>query len=477
MMTSTNPFQWFADVSAANSVMHGFIAPVIESMSVIASLVCIFFLVNAGIQYITSSGKPERLEHAKGIIRNALIGLILVLGAGVLTAILAHAYASSGTVMQQKLPTLTAIPPQHVSNGIVDILVKAITGLLNNIIQSIATPFLKALTFFTSSTPLLAANSSVFNLWLVVVGITDSLFVLAVALLGFHVMSASSFGFEEIEFKHLLPKLGLVFLLINTSLFAIDGMVALSNILIKAVQAGGPGQSVWDVLTGVAKDSGGLGVAALLIMIAFLIFAVILLIYYVGRLVTLYIGAVMAPLVLLLWIVPGFRDFAESAAKTYLTTIFILFVHVVILLLAASLFQGLTTGVAQSAPDTLMALVLGLATVIALLKTQGVMMQFSYASLGPRSARKLGGQFINGVSSINRTRSVVTHKTANVTRGNVGSARSTSFLHLPAKHPQGGHTTLSPRSLSPPNIPKPRTGTTTIAPPVAAAKPKVMEKP
>jgi hypothetical protein len=285
-----------------------------------------------------------------------------------------------------------------VSNGLVNVLIKAITGVLNNIIQSIATPFLAALTFFTSSTPLMAQNSSVFDLWGAIVGITDAMFVLIVALLGFHVMSAATFGLDEIEFKHLLPRIGAIFLLINTSIFAIDGVIELSNVMIKAITNGLGTTSVWTVLTGVVQQSGGLGVAALLIMVAFLIFSVMLLVYYVFRIVTLYVGAILSPLVLLLWLVPGFRDFSESAAKAYITTVFVLFVHVVILLLAASLFAGLIVGSPTQTPDTLMALVVGLATVIALLKTQGLMMQLSYVSIGPRTARKLGGQFVNGVS-------------------------------------------------------------------------------
>jgi hypothetical protein len=45
-----------------------------------------------------------------------------------------------------------------------------------------------------------------------------------------------------------------------------------------------------------------------------------------------------------------------------------------------------------------MAMVTGIATILMLLKAQGVMMQFSYVSMGTRNMRKLGGQFINGVS-------------------------------------------------------------------------------
>jgi hypothetical protein len=159
----------------------------------------------------------------------------------------------------------------------------------------------------------------------------------------------------------------------------------------------GGASSVWETLTAVFKEAGGQSVAALLIMLVFLIFSVILLIYYVGRIVTLFIGAVLSPLVILTWLVPGFRDFSETAMKTYLTTIFILFVHVVILTLAGSLFTGLSSTSGNDAPDALMAMVVGLATVIALLKTQGLLMQFSYVSLGARSTRQLGTQFMNGV--------------------------------------------------------------------------------
>ena len=386
-----------ADTSMSGNLMHAYVAPIVQGMAIFASLVCVFFLITGGYHYMTSNGRPDNLEHAKKIIKNALIGLVIVLAASVLTAILSQAYNHGAAPLSNPLPSLNAIKPNPVSNGLVEILIKAITGLLNNIVQSIAAPFLKALAYFTSGTPLIAANSSVFNLWLAVVGMTDALFVLVVALLGFHVMSYATLGLDEIEIKHLLPQIALIFLLINSSVFLIDGFIGLSNAMIHALEAGFSPTSVWDVLTKVTQQAGGFGVAALLIMVAFLIFAIVLLIYYVTRIVTLYIGAVLAPLVLLVWLIPGFRDFAESAGKTYLATIFVLFVHVTILELAASLFLGLSDG-ANHAPDPLMAMVVGIATLFALLKTQSFMMQLSYVSTGPRTARKLGGQFMTGVS-------------------------------------------------------------------------------
>lgn len=389
---------YLAATSGAVSAMRDYVTPTIHVLAALASLACVFFIVNAGYQYMTSSGNPEKLDHAKHILKNALLGLVIVLAAATLVSILSNAYGSPHDVGNATLPSLQEVKPNDVGNGLIDILIKAVTGFLNNIIQAVAQPFLGALDYFTKSTPLMADNQSVFNFWLAMVGISDVLFIVIIALLGFHVMSASTFGFDEIEFKHLLPRIGLVFLVMNTSIFFIDGVIELSNALITAITKVSGTSSVWDALTEVVKQAGSQGLAALLMMMAFVVLSVILLVYYVGRLVTLYIGAVLSPLIALVWLIPGFRDFAETAIKTYLTTIFVLFVHVVILQLAASLLTGMAPSSGNDVPNTLMAIVVGFATILALLKTQGIMMQFSYVSMGSRNMRKLGGQFINGVS-------------------------------------------------------------------------------
>lgn len=386
-----------ADSSGAINAMREYVEPTMTTLTTLAALVSVFFVVYGGVLYMTSTGRPEKLNQAKRVLKNSLIGVVIVLGASTLTAVLNGMMPHIQAPESGALPKLEAITPEHPSNGLVEILINAIVGLLNVIIQTIAIPFLNALEFFTKSTPLMANNPSVFNFWLAMVGITDVLFMLVIALIGFHVMSAATFGLDDIELKHLLPRMLLIFLLLNTSLFIIDGFIGASNALITAVGYVGGASSVWGTLTAVFKEAGGQSVAALLIMLVFLIFSVILLIYYVGRIVTLFIGAVLSPLVILTWLVPGFRDFSETAMKTYLTTIFILFVHVVILTLAGSLFTGLSGTSGNDVPDTLMAMVVGLATVIALLKTQGLLMQFSYVSLGARSTRQLGTQFMNGV--------------------------------------------------------------------------------
>ncbi len=394
----TSSLSLLADTTGAVTVMREYVAPTIRTLAALASIACVFFVVNSGYLYMTSSGQPEKMDHAKRVLKNALLGLVIVLAAATVVSILSGAYGSSHEATSATLPSLQAIPAQHADLGLVDILIKAVTGFLNNIIQTVAAPFLAALNYFTKATPLMAENASVQNLWKVMVLIADSLMVVVLALIGLHVMSANSFGFEEMELKQLWPKIALVFVLMHSSIFIIDGVIELSNVLITAISQVTGSASVWDALTQVVKDSSGQGLAALLVMLAFLIFSVILLVYYVGRLVTLFIGAVLSPLVMLLWLVPGFRDFSESAMKTYITTIFVLFVHVVILQLSASLFVGMSATSGNAVPDALISMVVGLATVMALLRTQSVMLQFSYASMGARNARKLGGQFINGIS-------------------------------------------------------------------------------
>ncbi|MFO0971389.1 MAG: pilin [Candidatus Saccharimonadales bacterium] len=457
-----------ADTSGAISVMRDYIRPTIQMLAGLASIACTLFLVHGGYLYMTSRGNPESLETAKRVVRNALIGLVIVLGAMTLTTILSGAYGNPSNVGGANLPNLQAIQPQDAGSGLVEVLIKAVTGFLNNIIQTIGAPFLSALDFFTKGTPLMAQNPGVFNLWLAVVGITDVLFILIVALLGFHVMSAASLGLDEIEFKHLLPRIGLAFLLVNTSIFVIDFVIELSNVLINAITKVTGATSVWVTLTAVVKESGGQSAAALLVMIAFLIFSVILLIYYVGRLVVLFLGAVLSPLVIGLSLLPSFRDFSVTAARTYVTTIFVLFVHVVTLELAATLFVGLSaTDGNNGLPNVLMSMVIGLATVLTLLKTQGVMMQFGYVSLGARNARKLGSQFMNGVSYLTgkgqaAVSSVSSKASSGAAAASSKSTRTTTQTNTGYKQPKNMNTQAKTSTQRK----RPETGTTIEAPKV-----------
>ena len=378
-------------------LIHNFVAPILTSLGVIATLLCTFFLVWGGLAYIVSSGDPNKLARAKHMLARALLGLVIVLAASAISLILTHTYSSVSPQGTQKLPALAAIKPSAASGGLVGVLIKAIAGVMATIIETVGKPFILALNYFTKSTPLLTASNAVMHLWLICTGIADGLLVLVIALLGFHVMSGEYIGLRDISLPSLVPQLLMVFVLINSSIYVLDGAIELSNVMITAVRSGAGNITPWQALLSVVSNASGYSLAALIIFVIFLVFSVILLIYYIGRIVTLYLGAVLAPLLILLWLLPSFRDFAENALKAYLATVFVLFIHVIILTLAGSLFLGVANG-SSGAPDPIMSLLLGLATLIALIKTQGVLMQLNYASLGARTARRIGGNFINGVS-------------------------------------------------------------------------------
>ena len=376
----------------------GDLAPLIKSLVGLASVVATLFIIVGGIHYITSSGDPTKLLKAKRIIRGAITGLVVVLAAGLLISFLNNAYQTTPPVSLNELPPLADVSDDSGRGGIAELLIKAIVGLISHIIETAAQPFIASLEYFTRSTPLMAGNQSVFSLWLVTVGIANSLLVLVVILLGFRMMSASSLGFEEATLGQLLPKLGAVFLLMNMSIFIIDILIGISNLMVSALNQIQPATSLWQSLGSLADTATVAGIASLIIMLVFLVLVVVLLVYYVMRLVGLYLGAVLSPIVALLQLLPGFRDFGMTATRLYLVNIFVLFVHGLIILLASSLFSSLLDS-GQSAQNSVMAMVLAIATLISLLKTQSLMQQMSYVSVGPKAIRKLGNQFINGISA------------------------------------------------------------------------------
>ena len=196
----------FADTSGAISTVRDWVLPAVQNIAGLASAVAVLLIVYAGYLYITSRGNPERMETAKGLLKKSMIGLAIILAAVVLTSLLTGSYSTPQNPANATMPNLQAIEPKSESNGWLDMIINAITGVLVKLINGAATPFLNALDFFTKSTPSMASNQSVFNFWLAMVGICWALLILVIALVGFHVMSASALGFDEVDLRQLIPR-------------------------------------------------------------------------------------------------------------------------------------------------------------------------------------------------------------------------------------------------------------------------------
>lgn len=53
----------------------------LEILLRVAVLVAIGFVVSGGVQYMTSQGEPDKTRRARGTIINALIGMVIAVGA------------------------------------------------------------------------------------------------------------------------------------------------------------------------------------------------------------------------------------------------------------------------------------------------------------------------------------------------------------------------------------------------------------
>lgn len=383
--------------AASNTEVANFTNDSLTGIIIIASIAAVFFLIRGGYIYITSTGNPTALHDAKNSIKKAIIGLVIILGASLLTSILSHSLTGSATGGGATSINLSPIQPEEADGTLAQLLLSSVSGFLKNIVQSATKPIMDGIIGFLTSTPTLSNNSVVFNFWLIIVGITDSLFVLVIALLGFHVMSASAFGFEELSLKELFPRIALSFLLANTSIFLIDWFIKLCQVLIHAVlSATGGINNAWimNAFDPATILSGTTALITLIFLVVFIVLAVVLLLFYISRLMILAFGAVISPIVCLLWLVPKMTGFAESAAKAYLVTIFSLFGHVILIQLACSFL----TIPGQVGSNPFIASLVGIALFSLLLKSTSMMIQLVLTSQNSGMFKKFRSQVLNVLS-------------------------------------------------------------------------------
>lgn len=384
-------------VFAASTEITTFTTNTLQIITLIAGGAATLFLIIGGYGYITSSGNPETLENSKRIIKNALLGLLLVLGAGIFVSLLRTALQSANSTSPTSTISLQPIQSAEPAEGLAQVLIDAVSGFMENIVQSAITPLVNGILTYLTTTPSVLNNSVIFNFWLVTLGIVDSLFILVVAILGLQLMSASTFGFEEVRLNQLLPRIGLAFLGANISLFLADYVILTCNTLVKAViDSTGGLQQAWlqNATNPVMLVVGATPLITLIFYLIFLIVAIVLLLMYISRLILVSLGAVLSPFIFLLWAVPKTAGLAEMAIKTYCVTVFMVFVHVVTIQLAASFLT-----LPENATNSLISIATAIGLFFTLLKTPSLMMQLVTQSAHTGVMQKLGSQIMNVIST------------------------------------------------------------------------------
>lgn len=368
-------------------------------ITLVSSAAAVFFLIKGGYLYLTSTGKPEAVIQAKKTIKNALIGLVIVLSAGVIVSLFRGALNGAGSSGGSSAISIAPIESVKPTGGLTQVLIDAVSGFMQNIVESSTKPIVDGIVGYLTTTPSLLNNKVIFNFWIVILGITDSLFVVVVALLGLHFMSASTFGYDEVELPQLFPKIGLAFLGTNISLFLADYVIVTVNAMVKTViDSTGGLSSAWiiDAINPASFITGNTPLITLIFLILFLIIAIVLLFMYIGRLIMISLGAVLSPFIFLLWIIPKFSDLAEIAMKSYVASVFVVFIHVVIIQLASA-FLALPS----KSGNSLISIAVAIGLFLTLLKVPSFMMQMVFYTSKNGAFRKLGHQIINVMSTDN----------------------------------------------------------------------------
>lgn len=368
-------------------------------ITLISTAAAVFFLIKGGYTYITSTGQPQALESAKKTIKNTLIGLIMVLSANVIVSVFNSSLNGPTNSTGNNNIDIMAIETVEPSDGLTQVLIDAVSGFIQNIVESSTEPIVNGVLGYLTTTPSLLENSVIREYWLVSVGIVDALFVLIVALLGLQVMSASSFGFEEVELGQLLPRIGLAFLGANVSLFLANYLVITSNALVSAIlESTGGLNHAWvvDAINPTALITGTAPLIILIFLVLFLIVSIVLLLMYISRLIMIALGAVLAPFIFMLWALPKFSDFATISIKTYFVNVFMVFVHVVIIQLA-----GAFLALPDHTENSLISVAVAIGLFFTLLKTPSLMMQMVFYTANNSTLKKMGNQVINVVSADN----------------------------------------------------------------------------
>lgn len=371
----------------------------LNTITLISTAAAVFFLIKGGYTYITSTGQPQALESAKKTIKNTLIGLIMVLSANVIVSVFNSSLNAPTSTTGNNNIDIVAIETVEPSDGLTQVLIDAVSGFIQNIVESSTEPIVNGVLGYLTTTPSLLENSVIREYWLVSVGIVDALFVLIVALLGLQVMSASSFGFEEMELGQLLPRIGLAFLGANVSLFLANYLVITSNALVNAIlESTGGLNHAWvvDAINPTALITGTAPLIILIFLVLFLIVSIVLLLMYISRLIMIALGAVLAPFIFMLWALPKFTDFATISIKTYFVNVFMVFVHVVIIQLA-----GAFLALPDHTENSLISVAVAIGLFFTLLKTPSLMMQMVFYTANNSTLKKMGNQVVNVVSADN----------------------------------------------------------------------------
>ncbi len=226
----------------------------------------------------------------------------------------------------------------------------------------------------------ITANPNLQALHHLILMMSDSLLVLALLWASGRSMWERSFR-AKYTLKVVLPRILAAIALAHFSLFLGQMVIDLNNAMVAAVwtyrvpehTAGFP----WEVVLRAPLTNPAEGIFTALLGLALLIAVCVLLLSYLIRFTLLASLLVLAPLASLCMVLPETHTYARVWTRLFVSTVFMQFVQVVVLKLAAAFILDRHGGAIQA--------LYGLATLYVLLKIPGAL--HSSAQLGTRAIR------------------------------------------------------------------------------------------
>jgi len=181
----------------------------------------------------------------------------------------------------------------------------AIDSWFRSLVTDALNPTLELVGATVLATPNIAGQDRVSQVWLITLGIADSLLILFVLAAAALVMSHETLH-TRFALKDALPRIGFAAVVVNASLSIAGQMIGLANALSGAFLAGGvdPVEASAQLKQFVMEALSGAGIFVILLGLAAAVLAVILLVLYIVRAAVVLVLIAAAPVLLLTHVLP-----------------------------------------------------------------------------------------------------------------------------------------------------------------------------
>lgn len=343
------------------------------SLNAILVGIATLMIIVSGLYVLVSRGNPERLTKAKNVAFGAVSGVVLVVLSGVLINVFIDRQHSQYSDTGKALETVVNQETEAVAtDSDFNLFTEFMKHTIRTIIKDMSKSVSDMLKDSVSNTLSPVDAEEVFTLWARIATSMTSLMILFFTVRVIYEM-ISSMGDVGFDVSKLIVTMLIVIMGVAGSIYLIDIAVKLNDSIVNKVfevsytseelnseaTQKEAYESKWSpfFFTDEQIDNASLGL--LIMILASSIVSIILASIYVMRTAIIFCGAVLSPLVVMLYLLPGMRSAVFQMIKVYLIWIFVAIPQAVLLILAGTIVSyGAGSGVGGAIFGTIMGIVI-----------------------------------------------------------------------------------------------------------------------